>query len=35
MYTRVVPGFTLVWKKVDGQWKVLSDINSSEVQGPM
>jgi uncharacterized protein (TIGR02246 family) len=27
--------YVTVWKKVDGQWKVLSDINSSEVQGAM
>lgn len=27
--------YVTVWKKVDGQWKVLSDINTSEVPGPM
>jgi hypothetical protein len=27
--------YVTVWKKVDGQWKVLSDINSSEVSGAM
>ncbi len=27
--------YVTVWKKVDGQWKVLSDINSSEVTGAM
>ncbi|MFL5494302.1 MAG: YybH family protein [Gemmatimonadales bacterium] len=27
--------YVTVWKKVDGQWKVLSDINSSEVPGAM
>jgi uncharacterized protein (TIGR02246 family) len=25
--------YVTVWKKVGGQWKVLSDINTSEVQG--
>jgi hypothetical protein len=27
--------YVSVWKKVDGQWKVLADINSSEVPGAM
>jgi uncharacterized protein (TIGR02246 family) len=27
--------YVTVWKKVNGQWKVLSDINSSEVEGTM
>lgn len=27
--------YVTVWKKVSGQWKVLSDINASEVAGAM
>jgi uncharacterized protein (TIGR02246 family) len=27
--------YVTVWTKVDGQWKVLADINSSEVPGAM
>ena len=27
--------YVTVYKKVNGQWKVLADINSSEVPGPM
>jgi ketosteroid isomerase-like protein len=27
--------YVTVWKKVGGQWKVLSDINASDVPGAM